>query len=555
MTPESVNEQQLRVDSVIEDTYRLAQHLGNDFEGIGPLKDTFAHQPSLFCYAAFGEQGAGKTTLLEKIVGSSWETGEDATVQGCALWCYTPASARWKKTQPGGIIERYANIEFFKTCSVLDSGPSDDALVMEQARSATSQSDVIFLLFSADNPYCPETWKLADGFATNGYRNVILVLTKFAGSSIDAHPVLERLREIAEQRWRYKAPAIALILSEAEAERSVQLLHKTVSSLPSVSLNRRDLLKGKLSVTYELIQELRAVITAQDMAMRQDGGFLQSLEREIDRMREEESKKVSARLESMASIGEEFLPEVIDAAADKLGYYPSILKLFSYKNLPIKIDEWFFMVLEKAMEARLESYDLEFIEQCRTHWESVRPRAQKQLHCEIGDFPETELARELARYRQQVRRSLFKPLADLKLRIYLGEEFLKRESWIRVLVTICLGLLTLGSILGIVGIYDLTVILWGMAFALWMCGVFALGISRKNMRESGYELVEPFGEIIRANLKRPLEEAALCSVAGYRSSLSAIHSRISLSREALAPIQEQLSEVYKNCYALNNTIR
>ncbi len=555
MTPESVIEQQAQVDAVIEDTYRLARQLGDHFKGTEPLRETFALEYPPFCYAAFGEAGSGKTTLLAHLAGCAWETPADETRVGCALWCHTPSSARWKKTQPGGIIERYADVEFLKTCTIMDSGASSDPAVVEQAASASAQSDVIFLLFREQNPLCPDTWKLADRFMTNGYRNVVIVLTQYEGTSMDAAATLEHLREVAALRWQYRVPVVAFSTRESELERSSIVLKKAAASLSAVSFNRRELLKGKLAVAYGLIQELREVVSAQDLAMRQDGGFLQTLEWEIDQMREDESRRVAGRCEAMRGIAEEFLPQVMKAAAGKLGYYPSFTHLFAYRSLPIKIDEWFFMYLGKAMEARLESYDLEFMERCRAHWDDVRPRAMSQLNCDIGEFPRADLERELSRRRLHVRRALYKPLVDFKLRGFLADEFAHRETWLRSLIALALCMLAIGCLLGLVGFYGPAMACWALALLLWLGGAFALGVSRRNLLECAEDLQERFGRIVEQGLRRPLDEAALCSVAGYRNGLAAIHSQISLSRDALVPVQERLSEVYKNCYALNNNIR
>ena len=556
MIPESVLEQKENVELVVRDTYALAQQLGDNFEGMDILKESLSQVAPPFCYAAFGAKGVGKTTLLSLLSGGArWETEEDATRSGCVLWCHTPSSARWKKTQPGGVIERYVALEALKRAVVMDSGPSDDPLVMEQAASATEQADVIFLVFQEDDPLCPETWFLADRFHTNGYRNVVLVLTKYAGSSFDARDILSRMQQIARERWGYQPPTVSLSIREEELESSLQRLDKAVSGLLSVSLVRSSQLKALLNETDRLIKELKSVVSVKDLAMRQDGGFLQTLEWEVDNMREAESKKVEGRCQTMGDIAAEFLPEVMKASARKLGYYPSLIRLFNYKNLPVKIDEWFFMVLGKALEARLESYDMDFMEQCRNHWNEVRPRALSQLNCDIGSFPEEELDHELALYREQVRRSLYLPLVDFKMRAFLVDEFARRETWIRSLISLCLGIFSLACICALVELYVPAYILWTLAFLVWLGGVYAMFVSRRNFLESSDELKDRFALVVREGLRYPLEKSALCAVSGYRAHMAAIHSQISLTRDALVPIQDRLSHVYKTCYALNNQIR
>lgn len=556
MTPESVLEQKENVELVVRDTYALAQQLGDNFDGMDVLKESLSEDSPPFCYAAFGEKGVGKTSLLSLISGGvRWEKPEDVTRSGCVLWCYTSSSARWKKTQPGGVIERYVAAEPLKKAVVLDSGPSDDPLVMEQAAPATAQADVIFLVFQEDNPMCPETWFLADRFQTNGYRNVVLVLTKYQGSSFDVRDILSRMQDIARERWGYSPPAVAVSDEGEEREASLIKLDKAVAGLLSVSLVRSSQLKALLNQTDALIKELRNVVSVKDMAMRQDGGFLQTLEWEVDCLRESESQKVAGRCQALGEIAGVFLPEVMKAAARKLGYYPSLIRLFNYKSLAAKIDEWFFMVLGKALEARLESYDVEFLEQCRTHWNDVRPRALNQLNCEIGSFPEEEMEHELAMYRQHVRRSLYRPLVDFKLRSFLSEEFAKREDWMRSLISLCLGLFSLACICGLAGLYAPAYVLWVLALLVWLGGVYALSVSRRNFLQCSEELQGRFTEVVKKGLRYPLEKSALCSVSGYRAHMTAIHSQISLTREALVPIQERLSHVYKTCYALNNQIR
>lgn len=558
MTPESVNAQKQAVDSVIRDSLQLAKQLGNPFTGIAPLQAVAQEELPLFCYAAFGESGVGKTTLLSRLAGESWETLEDITMNGCVRWNYTGSPARWKKTQPGGIIDRYVNIDFFKTAAILDSGASHDKDVIEQAPLASAQADVIFLLFSADNPFCPETWKLADRFQTNEYRNVVIVLTKFQGSSLEAGPILDRLREISYQRWNFKVPAAAFITtSESEESRSLLNLEKTISSLQGVSPNRGAALKRQLSLTSELLQEVREVVQSQVAAMNQDGGFLQQMEHEIDYIREKEASMISPRNEAMAHICKKLLPEIVEVAAYNLGYYPSIIRIFFgyYKKLPDKIDELFISDLEEALEERLASYDKEFIEQCRQHWNSIRPKALAQLNCEIGEFPGEELAEGIARQRERVGRTIYKPLSDLHLKIFLTEEFHTRENWLRALLTFSIGALALGSIMGVIGIPALTAILWIIALLLWLLGIPAMAISRKNMRENAEGLIEPFAAIARKNLYRPLEEAALCNVAEYRTKLTAIHSKISITKETLEPIRKTLKDTSDLCFSLNYSIK
>lgn len=556
MTPESVLEQKENVEQVVRDTYALAQQLGDNFEGMDVLKEGLLQDALPFCYAAFGEKGVGKTTLLSLISeGAHWETPEDAVKSGCVLWCYTPSSARWKKTQPGGVIERYVAVPALKKAVLMDSAPSDDPAVMEQVASATSQADAIFLLFQEENPLCPETWFLADRFQTNGYRNVVLVLTKYRGSSFDARDILTRMQGIARERWGYSPPAVAVSTEESEKEGSLIKLHKAAAGLLSVSLLRSTQLKSLLTETDILIKSLKSVVSVKDLAMRQDGGFLQTLEWEVDCIRAAEAQKVDGRCQSMGEIASEFLPKVMQAAAKKLGYYPSLLRLINYRRYPVKIDEWFFMVLGKALEARLESYDMEFVAQCRAHWEDVRPRALTQLNCEIGEFPEEALEHELALYREHVRRSLYRPLVDFKLRAFLVLEFAKRESWVRTLISFCLGVFSVACIFAFVGLYGPAYLLWMIAFFVWMGGAYALFVSRRNLLECSAEMQERFGEVVSQGLRPPLEKAVLCSVSGYRGRMEAIHSQISLTREALIPIQDRLSHVYKTCYALNNQIR
>lgn len=537
-------QQQQKILDLMRGSYRLAQQAGDKFQYLDALESMMNFTLRPFCYAAFGEEGAGKTSLLAEFLGAHWETEDDVVSEGCCLWTHGVASTRWKKTHTGGMIERFIPLEILDSCEILDSGDSSLAQVQDQVEYVAPFADVIFLLFkesALDNSY---TWEIGDKIAKLGRKNIYLVLTHCLYDEETTQTALAYLSETARMRWHYNVPVGAFHADSHDRERSLIKIRQSVDLMREGSLNRYLKQSEALTLVENLLHEVLIIVASKDRAMRHDGGFLQDLENEMDSMRVTEVSKVPSRCDAMGQIAFEFLPRIMKAAGRSMGMYPSFIKLFSYNSMPLRLESWAMDVLGKRLKARLESYDKEFLEQSRQHWLLLAPRAQHQVNCDIGEFPETELTRELTELRLHVNRMLAQPLAEFKLRQFLIHEFKQRYLWMRSLLISVLVLFCLGGGLGIVGLHSLALSICFLSFLIWLGGIAVLYMNRQRLRETAREKQASFSQIVRAGLHDVLLESALNSIVFYRNHLRGIHHKIMDSQNVLKPLQNKLNEVF-----------
>ena len=545
MTPQSAQALEEKIKDLVASSLTLAHESGAGLQTRSELeaeRDFFLRP---FCYAAFGASKTGKTTLLQECLGESWELEEDRTDEGCVLWAHSPAPARWKKTHTGGMIERFVPLEIFRQVEVLDSAGAEKAEVQAQAEYAAAFGDVIFLLFRQDNLEDSYTWELGDKIMRLGGRNVVLVLTHVQEESErEVQVSLAFLSEMARRRWNQRVAALVYMIEGAYRENALLKIEHELTLLKGQSYHRYKKQEAVLSLVEKLLNEVLVLVSTKVRAMQHDGGFLQELESEIDALRSLEVSKVPAMTQSLGQMAYEFFPIMMKTAAASLGYYPSLLKFLSWKHLPLKLDKWVCDVLSKRFEARLGSYDLEFLENCRTHWQNLAPRALGQINCEIGPFPQEELTRFLQDHRLPVRRMVVKPLLDFKLRQYFMQEMTPREGWMRSLFIFILVFICLAALLGIGGLHSVAMSLLAVSFGIWVCGIFFLWVSRKNLAEVDEEKRLEFAHLVRDTLADTIMEGTLSKIISYRELLVDIHMKITDSRNVLAPLQENLNHLF-----------
>ncbi len=324
------------------------------------------------------------------------------------------------------------------------------------------------------------------------------------------------------------------------------------------SLDARDALYRDLINTANacqtLLQKHAILLAARQSARHADTGFLQGIDREIDRFLERQ-------LSGVESLTDSYMQEIHQLPSSLCAwirshfnsfFVPSDLLLF--ERVVPDIESQYYSHLRTRILERQEESDRQFVLSCESHWNDVGERMQDKLHCDIGSFQNITLSRELGELHRQLLYSLHCAIQQRKLRASARQLLLPQAAKLYPLfILICMII----AVAGIIGFYeyDLFAVLCLIgALLIWLIATTVQYYQLKSVGKALESLILDVGSSIEQSLQTALGELVLSRVAAYRQLYKQPREALVEQERMLVPLTHRQRKLYQQFSAFRRSI-
>ncbi len=480
-----------------------------------------------------GGAGCGKSSLL-------------AGLAGCPLIARVPLAepvVRWRFRPSGGGVEysRFVPVSQMEGLEFVDSRSCAEPQAAEVLRTLMPGADVLIAVVDGRDPGASPVWELLSAPEAAEAGATLLAVT-FANSPQE----LESLRELCQARLGRSLPVYGI---NPSSESAMEVFCERVQDALDSGKGLRAAIRRVVDTSVDLMYKQGSALKTLEAKDRTNSGFIRRIEEEIDYFLSRQIANLPRIMELYAEASHRALPQLLRRLRWVYGWVFSPVTILRLELLGEGCEMFYYRHLqEEVLRLQLDS-DRHFIVSCAGHWKSARPRMQQELGCEIGEFPEEELASELARLRERLGCELYAPFARQQLRHTLSRLFNARSGWMRAcLAFICLFLFFAGA-LGVLGQDLLAATLAAVAIVIWMGASVAHMVAGSRIRRSIEEQGRKMENAVRVTLSEAVERLVISRVAGYRRLYTMPRRKVAELEVLLKPLQERHQNVYRQLRA------
>ena len=133
-----------------------------------------------------------------------------------------------------------------------------------------------------------------------------------------------------------------------------------------------------------------------------------------------------------------------------MNVWASLKSLFTAENIPKQIESALVDSVKTAVEQQASDDGENLVEQCRKHWETVRPRVKERLAISLEDFEKETggFGSTRDRFIKRMGRAARQVVVNLKIRGGLDMQLTERRSGLKTWLYICLLLLLSAGVTG-----------------------------------------------------------------------------------------------------------
>ena len=550
-----------RLSEVMSGIADLATETGTEVADRLPFTEMKLGLGTPFIFVVSGEVNAGKSTLINGLFGRDLCRVNILPETDRVLWYRYGSPARDSEVTPM-LEERYRPIDFLRDFNLIDT-PGTNSIVQghqEITEKFLPTADLILFVFPVTNPWGAATWNFISRLPTEALNRVVFIVQQAdQREEIDIKVILGHMADLAMKRIGRIPPIFAVSGKLAyEAKRSKPFagdlldrsgfleLEKFISKTVCESPARKQTLETWRGQASSALRAVEDSIEDQTRELNNQGRFLESIEREIDEIRE---KFVTRLPRHLSGVAEAFESEGIWAAKklhSKLSVIPSIFRLFVGDRTGPEMESIFIERLQETVEAVAEKDSLEVVDFCRQHWSSLVSRVKESMNVEMGDVAPLEktLAAGKRHFVQRLGRAARMGIGNLKVRNQLDRELRRRNVALKSSTFMMLLLLTSGAVCGALGLQLAAVILCGSSALFMMGGVLTAIITRKTITADFQKrLLDTCGSFA-TTLRSDYEEALRIIFRDYLTSLGAVRTHLAHEKIAVEPRLKRWQELF-----------
>lgn len=486
-----------------------------------------------------GGAGSGKSSLLTHMIGSP--------VPAAAVWETNYIRWRYRCEDGDTSNSRFLPIESLEGLELVDTVDCSNTAVQEELRSLIVTADVVIAVVDARSPQQSPVWNVLSTLPETECSACMIALTHTdAMSAAAALELNDTLRLVCRERLVRALPVYQVCPTSAQG---VEVFTKRVQDALSGQRGVRSDIRAVVNSAVDLMYKQGSVLKVRGDVARTDSGFLAGIEQEIDNFLAHQLLGVPACAANYADAVRRARLPLLRRLRRRFGFFLSPVTLLRLEYLGAGAEEFFCAAIRDDVLALQADSDHQFMHACSLHWKHVRPRMKQTLECEIGDFPEQNIAADLEQLRSGLAHDLREPFKRQQVRSSLGKFFKSQAAWMQSFIIICCFLMMVGGLLGFVGQDILAIGAVGIAFCVWLLGTVAHLITARGIRP----LVNRAEGIIFDNLKNRIQElvkgVVVSRVSAYRRLYTAPRRKVAEHEATLQPLMERHSEVYRQLRA------
>ena len=560
-----------RISQVVNGIKHLAKDTHTE---LGDSLSTVAFDNDLgtpFLFVVCGEVNAGKSSLINGLFGRELCKVNILPETDRVIWYRYGAPPRDVTTTPS-LEERYRPIEFLRDFNLVDT-PGTNSIVkghQEITERFLPVADLILFVFPVTNPWGAATWNLISRLPPECHARVAFIVQQSdQRGEEDLRIIVQHMADLSTKRIGV-VPKIFPVSGKMafEAKRAGSFGEKDYlkSGFPALegfisrrvcdSAERRAALQTWRTHASTALRRIEDRIEDQTRILGDQHHFLESLEGEIDSMRERLVSRLPKHLAGVAEVFETEAVWVSDSLGRTLGLLRSLFRVFVGDRTGSETESLFIDRLRGAVEDVAESDGRDVVTACRAHWEQLGMRVKESIGAEIEDAAQVDEKLEQARLRfvNRIGRAAHQAIGNLHVRKDLERELRRRNLALKSFTATTLLFLIFGAVCGIFGYPWLPLVSCGIALAFALGGVFVAITTRfkitRDFRKSLLDTCGTFAETLRTDY----ENALRIFFQDYTTCLNPIRKHLSREKLAVEPKLERWHDLFLTLKSIEQDI-
>ena len=560
-----------RISQVVKGIAQLAEDTETS---LGDSLSTEAYDNDLgtpFLFVVCGEVNAGKSSLINGLFGRELCKVNILPETDRVIWYRYGAPPRDVTTTPS-LEERYRPIEFLRDFNLVDT-PGTNSVVkghQEITERFLPVADLILFVFPVTNPWGAATWNLIARLPPECHARVAFIVQQAdQRGEEDLRVIIQHMAELSTKRIGIVPkifPVSGKIAIEAKragafGEKNYQksgfpALEEFISRRVCDSAERRAALQTWRTHASAALRLIEDRIEDQTRSLGDQHHFLESLEGEIDLMRESLVSRLANHLSGVAEVFETEAVWVSNSLGKNLGVIRSLFRVFVGDRTGSETESLFIDRLRGAVEDVAESDGRDVVTACRKHWNELGDRVKDSIGVDIEEavLVDEKLDQARIRFVNRIGRAAHQAIGNLHVRKDLEREIRRRNLALKSFTATTLIFLIFGAICGIFGFPWLPYISCGVALIFALGGIFVAMMTKvritRTFRKSLLDTCGLFAETLRADY----EEALRIFFQDYTTCLNSIRKHLSKEKLAVEPKLERWHDLFLTLKSIEQDI-
>ncbi|MFT3990768.1 MAG: dynamin family protein [Luteolibacter sp.] len=549
----------------------LAADTGTNIDGKLPFDEIEKGLGIPFLFVACGEVNAGKSTLINGLFGEELCKVNILPETDRVLWYRYGKPARDVEITPM-LEERYRPIEFLRDFNLVDT-PGTNSIIrghQQITERFLPSADLILFVFPVTNPWGAATWDFISKLDKNLLEHVVFIIQQAdQREPNDIAVILDHLSDLSRKRIGHVPPIFAVAAKKAfQAKQSKPFARKQLeeSGYPALenfiskrvceSPHRRNALetwRNQAASALRLVEDRIEQLTSN---LNSQGRFLESVELEIDGIREQFVKRLPQHLTRVAEVFETEADWVSGRLRKRLALFPSIYRLFTGDKVASEMETLFIDRLQTAVLSVAEKDGDHVVSHCQEHWAALGERVKQEMSLDLNQSapPDEILERARSRFVNRLGRVASQGIGNLKVRHQLAKDLRQRNLKLKSFTFMTLLLITAGSLCGGLGLPWLPYVLCGIAGIFIVGGLIAAVNSSKATTEEFRErLLDTCGSFANT-LKKDYEEALRIVFQDYATSLQDVRTHLAHEKQQVSPKLKRWQDLFLTLKAIEQEL-
>ena len=560
-----------RISDVVKGVHRLAKETGTDFGNSLSTAEFERDLGTPFLFVVCGEVNAGKSSLINGLFGRELCKVNILPETDRVIWYRHGAPPRDVATTES-LEERFRPIEFLRDFNLVDT-PGTNSVVkghQEITERFLPAADLILFVFPVTNPWGAATWNLISRLPADCHARVAFIVQQAdQRDASDIKIILEHMADLSMKRIGVVPQIFAVSgkmafeakLAGAFAERDYirsgfPSLEEFISRRVCDSADRRAALQTWRTHASAALRKIEDRIENQTRSLNDQNIFLESLEGEIDSMRESLVTRLPKHLAGVAEVFETEAVWVTKSLKKRLGLARSVFRIFVGDRTGSNTESLFIERLRSAVETVAESDGKDVVTACRKHWDELGVRVKEAIGTEIDDSEPVDEKLEQARRRfvQRIGRAAHQAIGNLHVRKELEQELRRRNLALKSFTATTLLFLIIGAICGIFGFPWLPWIFCGIALLFMLGGTIIALMTRvritRDFQSSLLDTCGAFAETLRGDY----EDGLRIFFQDYTTCLNSIRKHLAKEKLAVEPKLSRWHELFLTLKSIEQDI-
>ncbi|RYD41446.1 MAG: hypothetical protein EOP85_12685, partial [Verrucomicrobiaceae bacterium] len=387
-----------RLSDVMRGIAVLGKEIGTDLEGRLPLEEIERGLGAPFLFVVSGEVNAGKSSLINGLFGRELCRVNVLPETDRVLWYQFGNPARDVEITPV-LEERFRPIEFLRDFNLIDTPGTNSVVQGHQDITARflPSADLILFVFPVTNPWGAATWNFISELSPECLKRVAFIIQQAdQREPVDIEVIRGHMADLSIKRIGHAPPIFAVSGKNAyEAKRSSPFaeaqfrksgypeLEQFISRKVCESPERNAALESWRSQAASALRFVEDHIETQTQTLNSQSRFLDTIEREVDGIRERFVTRLPNHLTGVAEIFESEAIWVTKLLRRRMGALPSLFRLFTGDRTGSEMESVFVERLQSAVESVAEKDGVEVVEFCRRHWDDLGARVEEEMGIQL----------------------------------------------------------------------------------------------------------------------------------------------------------------------------